>query len=47
MEVYDIIGLPTDPTEEERKEMVEEKNRQDAEHYKKIFDYYREQGFNV
>ena len=47
MELYDIIGLPTDPTEEEKKEMIEEKNRADAEHYKKVFDYYREQGFNV
>lgn len=45
IDIYDMLPLSTDPTEEERKQMQEEKNQQLREEAKEIFAYYKSKGF--
>lgn len=46
-EPYDVMKLPTDPTDAERKIMQEERIAEMKEATKAIFAHYRSMGFNV
>lgn len=46
-EQYDLMELPTDPSEEEKARMKKERENELKEAADKIFDFWRGQGFNV
>lgn len=46
-EQYDLMELPTDPTEEEKAAMKKQREEDLKEAANKIFDHYRQMGFKV
>lgn len=47
MQPEDIMTLPTDPTEEEKEIMKREQEEEMKKAMQKVFDSYRELGYNV
>lgn len=41
------MNLPTDPTDEERESMRQEREKEADEYIKKVFDNYRSLGYQV
>jgi hypothetical protein len=46
-EQYDLLRLPTDPTEEERTEMRKDAEEEMKNAARKIFEHYKQMGFDV
>lgn len=46
-EPYDVMKLPTDPTDEERRIMQEERVQEMKDAARTMLDHYRQMGYNV
>lgn len=47
MSIYEFYPLPGDPTEEDIKRIKEQEKVKAKDHWKEVFKFYQEQGYNL